>query len=612
MVAAGTHGAVWAEDATDAVGELHDVSDAVAAAVVFPGPALVLPTSTMRNLSSLAVLRLRRGRVWVISVIGYRWTAERLALVADALQAHGEVDPDAVLLNRLSDQLGLPNIRVARPTMSELDGTAWNVRSLAVAVGLARVFASGSAAGGAITSAEVDDLAVEIRSTLSDAMARFRSGLDSDALERCKDYGESAPRVYNYLVITEHRRNRQQFASVLPLFLQAVALRSDESPYREMRQAVDAGHPLAALVCRTIGVGPSVFRSVVGVPIDVCGSRWLDSPVALLRLINSIRPERRPGEDPARWVILNRLVEKAETLIGRRIEQSLVAQMWVRDAMHAGAGTCAVGSASDIDTRALAIVEDFREVLFEVVGGRQPLHAKSARRATDDGLRQVTDDWLLRRTRRQLVTLAVQWRDAYAKAKDSNANLIACMHGELYWPLLPSPFTSTDGRRRAVPVVSRQQLADLGSTMANCLGGSHAQSYDAACRSGATFLLALVDGESGAPRSTAEFKVGRLREGAGLVVEVVQHTARRNAAPGPACVTMMHELTRHVESQAVQRHLRLGVTAVRAVRRQGAVAISSAELETRLRALKQVLGDQLFEDLWQRCEQARGSPGALL
>ena len=36
MVVAGTHGAVWVEDATDAVGALHDVSDAAAAAAVAP------------------------------------------------------------------------------------------------------------------------------------------------------------------------------------------------------------------------------------------------------------------------------------------------------------------------------------------------------------------------------------------------------------------------------------------------------------------------------------------------------------------------------------------------------------------------------------------------
>jgi hypothetical protein len=169
VVDVGTQQSWCAQDTDDVVGELYAVSDAAAAAVVFPGPMLALPQSTVRNLRSLALLRLHQGSLWIISVVGYRWTGDRLAGVAAMLAANGEADPDAVLTNRLSDRLGLPDIRVDRPTMSDLDGSTWNVRPLAVAVGLARVFAGGSKALGAITSAEADDLAVAIRRSLTDA-----------------------------------------------------------------------------------------------------------------------------------------------------------------------------------------------------------------------------------------------------------------------------------------------------------------------------------------------------------------------------------------------------------------------------------------------------------
>lgn len=333
MVDVGTQQSWCAQDTNAVVGELYAVSDAAAAAVVFPGPMLALPQSTVRNLRSLALLRLRQGSIWIISVVGYRWTRDRLASVAAMLEAHGEADPDAVLTNRLSDQLGLPDIRVDRPKMSDLDGSTWNVRPLAVAVGLARVFAGGSKALRAITSAEADELAVAIRRSLTDAMARFRSGLDDEALALCRGFGESALLVYNYLAASEHRRNRLQFARVLPVFLQVVGSAHDGSPYREMRQAIDAGQPLADLVCRSFGVGPSVFRCISGVPIEICGPRWLNAPVTLMRLINAIRPDRRPHQDPADWARLNQLVGFAERVIGRSIEHSIIGRMWVRDSM---------------------------------------------------------------------------------------------------------------------------------------------------------------------------------------------------------------------------------------------------------------------------------------
>ena len=200
----------------------------------------------------------------------------------------------------------------------------------------------------------------------------------------------------------------------------------------------------------------------------------------------------------------------------------------------------------------------------------------------------------------------MHWHDALEKARAGDENLIACMRGDRYWPLLPSAYVTADGRRRALPLVTRQQLIDHGTAMANCLEDSHLQTYARACRSGSTFLVGFVDGESGTPRSTAELKVSRLREGAAMVVEVVQHTAHRNSAPALPCTIAMRDLLRHVQGEAVQMHLRLGVTAVRASHRHGAGAISSAQRNTSMRAFRSVLGDHTVEELEGQCKQVFG------
>ena len=152
-------------------------------------------------------------------------------------------------------------------------------------------------------------------------------------------------------------------------------------------------------------------------------------------------------------------------------------------------------------------------------------------------------------------------------------------------------------------------LADVGAALINCLGTEHLPSYASACRAGNSFVVALVDPQSGLPQSAAEFKVGRLRGEVALTVSLEQHTARRNAPPSPACVAAMRELLVLVQSEVVQRHLRLGVTALRASRRQGgAAAISAVQQDTRLRTLREVLGAE-FDTLRLACAQAGASPG---
>jgi len=592
----------WSEYVTGAVGELNDFAGPGLSAVVLPG-TLTLPASTMRNLGSIAVLRLRRGTLWKLSVVGHRWTRDRLAAVASMLDDHDGADIDTVLINRVSDDLCLPNLQIAIPSTSDLDGSSWDVRPLAVASGLARVFAGGQIERATITGADVEAIAGEIRDSLTNALHRFRLALDEEALSRCRSFGDFTFKIYDYLVVDKNRRNRMQFADVLPLFLPAIATRQGESPYREIRRAVDAGERLAPVVCKAAGVNPSSFRSLVGVTIYHSGSRWLDSPMTLVELIDSIRIDRRPALDPAAWARLNRLVEHAESVAGCRIEQSLAIKFWVREALNSRAGIRDVGTAPNFDVRTQILVDGFRDELLLAFGSHQQTGLRAKRPSGDDALRKVVERWILKSTRKQLCTLAPNWMGAYTALKARDEDLIATMRGKRYWPLLPSSFSSADGTRRVVPLISQKQLADFGVSMANCLATAYLKSYDAACRSGTTYLVGLLDNLSCEPCSIAELKL-ELYENSRLAVSVVQHTAKMNANPGRSCISTVDELLQHVQGTIVQAHLRLGFTVVRATRKQGTYAISQADRDTRRRALRYVLGDLAFEELRQQCECA--------
>lgn len=280
--------------------------------------------------------------------------------------------------------------------------------------------------------------------------------------------------------------------------------------------------------------------------------------------------------------------------------------MWVRDAMHSKDAVDSESTPAGIVIRTLPLVEKFREDIYIALGASQSARARLSKPATSDHLCQSIDRWLLQRTRKQLAALAERWQEVYSAQRASDADLVAAMRGERYWGILPTPFTSTDGARRVVPLESQRQLTDFGAAMSNCLEASHLKAYHAACLSGTTFVVGVIEAESAMPRSTAEFRVVQPRGGERVVVELVQHTAMRNSTPSVRCKAVMLELMSHLESDAIQRHIRVGVTAVHAIRRRSISAISDVEKLARQRALRQLLGDTKFEDLLKRCERPAG------
>lgn len=81
-----------------------------------------------------------------------------------------------------------------------------------------------------------------------------------------------------------------------------------------------------------------------------------------------------------------------------------------------------------------------------------------------------------------------------------------------------------------------------------------------------------------------------------MTVTLVQHTAHANGAPTQPCLAAVRELLRHVDSEVVQRHLRVGVTTIRAVRRQGVSALTAAQDESRRRIRGLPLAQTSFDD----------------
>lgn len=580
-----------------ALAELRASAGDCAAAVVMPAPCIDLPRATARNVPSCAIVRLVSGPIWLVKVLGYWWSTRRLITAARVVQNYGNVLQPSELNDRLCEELELPGVSASRPGPAEFDGSAWGVRRVAVAIHLARAFSAALAHPAPLTSADIAAVVERITEQLALALRRFQSGLDSEAMRLATRNGCVNQDIYNYLADTEHRRNRLQVAEVLPVFFRCLALRADVPPYRQMRLAVDQGLPLVDAACEAMRVSPSAMRCVIRRHVSICGEAWKDAPDTLVRLLDSIRPEARPRADPESWKRVRDLVDFSEQQLGRRISESYFGWAWVREALQAGAKSARRNTEALSDSRYVAAVESLREELIRVVEleSRTPGTKQTAVQAT--AIRASVDEFLHTRTVRRLIATGIQWQQEYAAARAERDDLMEFLRGARYWPLLPAEHVAADGSRRVVALANGDQVQAHGVAMGICLAGSHLQAYDAACRKGRAFLLAILDGVTGRPLSTVELKVSRPRKNAAMSVSVVQHTGRANSAPSEACRRALRELTPVFTGETVQRHLRLGLIAMGTFRERVAEPGDRAELLAKTRAFRRTLGDAQYQAL---------------
>lgn len=590
-------GSIYLIDLQRAIALAHGLAAPAEAAVIVPAEGLGLPRASLRGLPSCALLRLQSGRIWRLRMTGHMWTQERLTAAAAILASSIDGPPDVVTLNRLGDTLGLPGIRVDIPGTEALDASTWNVRPLAVAGCLAHALAGGGRFPQPPTSAAVDEMVDSLRLALQHALGRFRSELKQDCLHASWSYGAYAFEIYNYLASDPTERNRLQFAKSIPLLLRTVALADTELAAR-LRCAIDASQPVAGTVCRAMGVGPSAFSGLTGVPLETLGPRWAEDPSTLMNLLNAVPPRCRPGKDGGAWDRLNELVTGAEAVTGQPLAASLAAQSWVRDALLRPTDAKSCATVTPRQQQGWDLIEMFRNEIYQLQGANYADRRKLLGRASHrDVEHQRIDSWLLKFSPRQLQKIATRWQAAHQEQKERDADLISCLRGERYWPLFPTPFVSSDGMRKIQPLITRDQLVSFGAAMENCLDSPHLVGYDAACKTGRTFILGLSDSSSGKPRSAAELRLTSVEADTVLQVELVQHTAYRNGLTDKACTRAMHEVLERTLSKPVQAHLRLGLVAFAVARKRKVSAAGAAETAMRLRTLRHVLGDAAFQDL---------------
>lgn len=585
----------------DALVEERVCGDGRVTAVVCPSARGDRAHGSMRHVTCSALFQVPTGAVWMLRTTGHLWTGPRVAAASEILCAGRNAEfpiRNPILPAQLARALELPRVDVVAPVLDRLDASQWDTRRLALALRLQQLPNTGAEPEPAALAADVAALEGELISRLDAARKRFFDGLDGELLSAVLGNVGDA-RLLNFFTHAVHRRNRLQLAATFPILVPAAAEGDSDGAGGLVRRVVDAGLPLVATLAKEWAVSPSVLRGLRGRPVDVVGAPWARRIEALVAVLNALPAEFRPGHDAASWRAFNDYVAFAAGLFGRQPWTSPLALAWLRHAARRGWTEGVIAQASsDLGEQSLAAVDALRQALIDTLTAEYSL---SATESTGDGVDAArvwhrVDQHLARHAPRPLIELAQRYRRELSAARSEMAveNEVACGTG--FWPLLPEEYVSSDRSRIVVPLKSRFDLVRQGRALVNCLGTSHLDYYSAACARGNTFIVAVLDGRSRVPLSTAEVRIG-LPSVPGLQqVMVAQHTAARNAPPTSACRRALREAIAKLGTEAGRQHMRKGLRAIAA--RHGDAR--GLQVEAERLAVRRAIGEAKYEELLRR------------
>jgi TPR repeat protein len=598
----------WEALACAAVDARRSDDGATVQAIVCPSARGASPLP--RHVACCALLRTRRGSLWMLRTVGHPWTDALLAAAEVFLAAeeeHGTSMARArTLERRLARTLELPQVQVVAPALDRPDPSQWQTRALAVALRM-RQLAASDAPPPAELAAQVDAieaaLARRLRAALEDLLAAL-DGEQTAAMAASRGDG----RLYAFLSEPGRRRNRLQLAQTFPLLLRAAATGEPGSAGALIRAAVDAGAPLVDTLARHWAVSRSVLRGLRQCPVEVVGARWETSLEALVAALDALPPEFRPGAEAAKWRAFNEHLDFAGTMLGRPPWASPLALAWLRHAARQGWTRASLERAgAALTDEAVAAVELLRQALIETLRADSGASAASPDVAAARTARVwlATDRFLAGMAPRRLVEQAQRYRRELAAATTELAGEIAFASGASFWPLLPGDYVSGDRSRIVVPLTTPKELQRHGEALRICLGDSHLAGYASACLRGNTFIAAVLDAGTRLPLSTAAFHVSRPPTSGSAAVRLLEHTARHNELPSPRCALAVREVLALARTSAYQQHLRDGF---RAIAERSRDPIDGGRQATRLPmrlAVKRIVGEERYAELLRLAVESR-------
>lgn len=579
-------------------------NDRGADCVIFPTPRQLLVPIPLRNATCCALVRLPDKRILFLRATGVAWTVARIDAVS---RVCGADKPLAEIGRHVGRSLGIASLTASDCPFDSAGLEEWDVRKIADAMykrmRLLDRRRVNSIRPGDLAAAHAQRLTADLRESID----AFVVAMDTEVRPLAMRDGRLDLELYNFLVREPYRDWRMQLAHAFPILVRAAATGDAGTPGAQIRAAVDAGLPLVRHLAGHWGVSPGALRCLRDRPVVIIGAHWEHAPDALVRILDSMCPEDRPTNDVAHWRRLGCAVSQAEELFRRPVASSPLALAWLRSqARHAFRRVDTLGSLRRL-ADAVPLFNVFREALVHVLSEEAESAFAAMKANLHPLIARAADRFLAAMQPRELVSLATTYalehkRRAAAVQREHKRleEELRRLQREVFWPLLPRPFVTAEGSRIAVPLASRDDIADESSWQKLCLreGSRYLDATAERCAAGNDFLLSIRDADSGTPLSTVELRArhSSWRDGT-FALSVVQHRAFANAAPSVGCVEALRQTLAWIGSQEVQDHLQAG-------RRQNWRSLPDARVDNdeegrRIMggALRATLGESRIDDL---------------
>jgi len=548
---------------------------------------------------SVALLRLHDGTVWMLAAYNNEWTVDRLRLTADVLATISKDPYNKGSLQRLlSERTNLELTAHDYLSVTSLDQGLWNVAM--VSVGIAELNTQRHAESMLPPPrTDISSWAIEDRllRRLKTEYSRFIAALDPEMLGIASASGRLNLRIYNYLVHRDHRHFRLQFAATFPCLLTSCIVGESRTRGNELRAAVDSGAPLIRTLAKCWGVRTGVLRHLVHRTHSEVGVQWSRDAHGLALSLNALNPADLPGDKTGSWAAFNRLVADGQRLFGRPVWESEAGLEWLRDRVREdNRGTREARRKSQPDWNSVSHLARLRQVLFASLQ-REAFERGFARSGTTDrAIRYAIDSLIPKLAESGVAEVATDFADELDSLRRKGAAW-KLANGEMMMSLIPGDFISSDGTRRIRSLISKSQLAMLGSQLRNCLASGFVPRTPQARHVRAEFVVAVYDAKSGKAVSAAEIHVRKNKEPSKMTFSVIQHTSKANRPPSSLCVNAVHELIRYCGSRRVLEHLASGWRMLESLEDKDSCALEEDRLRTVSLALRSVLGTPVYDGL---------------
>lgn len=567
----------------------------IEALIVFPKAEGMLVPQPLGHFKCIALMRLTDETLWMLTMPGQAWTSDRLRAAANALVRLSENAYTKRLVDaRLRRELKIEGVSLEQPAIGSIDPHRWGVEAIAFAVEKRNAATRRS---GARPVSDVtlgwSDIASAIQRGLVEALRAFCEGLDPAARRIASASGGFNARVYNYLAHESYRKYRIQFAETFPSLLLTAVLGERGKLGAEVRAVVDTGAPLVKTLAKRWNVRPGVVRHLAGRSSRHVGLQWERDAVGLALTLNALRPQDVPGDDADEWSRFNRSVVIGQRLFCERIWESDAALEWLREcASRAQRGTERARKLWLPDWSQLPGIIRFRDALSASVAHQVPNSASNE-------IVEAVDWTMLKLAKSGLANTASEFEEALAKIRiASKAGQIVA--GAIMLPLIPEDYVTTQGDRLVRPLTTAHELRSHGIKLRNCLRNRYT---DDALRKGATgrlFIIGTFDPGTKKALSTVEIKVAPTREKLTHRFIITQHTAMANRKPSPPCRQAIQELLQFCQTAKIQKYLADNWRRINNAQSGGLRSMDHEESVEVTRALKQVMGEDVYRDLVDR------------